>query len=83
MNKPIAERVQRIMADLFSIPVGEASMEATPDTIDTWDSLNHLNLVLALEKEFGTRFTPQEVEQLLSVESISRLLDEKLRARAL
>ena len=40
-------------------------------------SLQHLNLVLALEQEFQVQFTPEEIEQLLSVELVAALLDEK------
>jgi acyl carrier protein len=36
-----------------------------------------LNLVLALEQEFNIQFTPEEIEQILSVELAAALLDEK------
>ena len=52
-------------------------MQASPETIPTWDSLQHLNLVLALEEEFRIQFTPEEVEQLLSVEVTAAILEEK------
>jgi acyl carrier protein len=51
--------------------------ESSPDTIANWDSLQHLNLVLALEQEFNVQFTPEEIEQILSVELAAALLDEK------
>ena len=72
--------VQRIVADVFHIPAGQVRPESSPDTIETWDSLQHLNLVLALEQQFSVQFTPEEIEQLLSVELIASLLDEKLQA---
>ncbi len=71
------ERVQRIIADLFSLPPAEVTPASSPDTIETWDSLQHLNLVLALEQEFGLQFSPEEIEQMLSVELIVDLLEEK------
>jgi acyl carrier protein len=51
--------------------------ESSPDNISTWDSLQHLNLVLALEQEFRVEFSPEEIEQILSVELAAALLDEK------
>jgi acyl carrier protein len=42
--------------------------------------LQHLNLVLALEQEFHVQFTPEEIEQLQSVELISMLVEEKVSA---
>ena len=40
--------------------------------------MHHLNLVLALEQEFGVQFSPEEIEQLLSVELIVALVAEKM-----
>jgi acyl carrier protein len=51
--------------------------DSSPDNIANWDSLQHLNLVLALEQEFNVQFTPEEIEQILSVELAAALLDEK------
>jgi acyl carrier protein len=79
VSTPLYSRIQRNVADVFQIPLESVRPETSPDTIGTWDSLQHLNLVLALEQEFGLQFTPEEIEQLLSVELIEALLDEKLK----
>ena len=52
-------------------------MQSSPETIPTWDSLQHLNLVLALEQEFRIQFTPEEIELILSVEKAATILEEK------
>jgi acyl carrier protein len=56
--------------------------EITDDTVATevpgWDSLSHINLVLAVEKRFGVRFKGVEVLRLKSVGDLQRLLDFKL-----
>jgi acyl carrier protein len=70
--------VRHIVADLFSIPVEKVTIESSPDTIEVWDSLQHLNLVLALEQEFDVQLTPEEIELLLCVQDIVALLAEKL-----
>ena len=80
MNAVILNRVQGIVADLFSIPVAQITLETSSDTIESWDSLQHLNLMLALEQEFGVQFAPEEIEKLTSVQSIVGLLDLKLQA---
>jgi acyl carrier protein len=72
------EQVRRIAADVFKVPFETVKAASSPDTIETWDSLHHLELVLALEQEFGTQFTPEEIEQLLSIELIVGLLEEKV-----
>jgi acyl carrier protein len=80
VNPAIFNRVQGIVADLFSIPVAEIMMETSSDTIKSWDSLQHLNLMLALEQDFGVQFAPEEIEKSTSVQSIIRLLESKLQA---
>jgi acyl carrier protein len=80
MNPSVLNRVQRILADIFHLPVGEITLMSSPNTIENWDSLNHLNLALAIEQEFGVQLMPEEIDQLLSVEHIIVLLDEKLNA---
>jgi acyl carrier protein len=80
MNPAILNRVQGIVADLFSMPMPEITLETSSDTINSWDSLQHLNLMLALEQEFGVQFAPEEIEKLTSVQSIVGLLNLKLQA---
>lgn len=71
------DRVRQIFADIFQVPLEQVTAQSSPDTIPNWDSLQHLNLVLALEQEFHIQFTPEEIEQLLSVELVAALLNEK------
>jgi acyl carrier protein len=76
-NTPFLDRVRGIFSDVFQIPLEEIRAESSPDTISNWDSLQHLNLVLAIEQEFNVQFSPEEIEQLLSVELVAALLEEK------
>ena len=75
------DRVRSLVADLFGLPPEEIRPDSSPDNIPAWDSLQHLNLVLALEQEFGIQFAPEEIEQLLSVELMAALLEEKATPR--
>ena len=80
MHPSILTRVQRVLADIFQIPVEQITLMSSPEIIENWDSLNHLNVVLAIEQEFGVQILPEEMEQLLSVDHIMMLLDGKLNA---
>ena len=79
MSTHVLSRVSATVADIFQLKAEDIRPDSSPDTIEAWDSLQHLNLVLALEQEFGVQFTPEEIEQLLSVELIVDLLAEKLQ----
>ena len=78
MNISVRDRVQNICADVFALSAEQITLESSPQTISAWDSLQHLNLVLAIEQEFGTQFAPEEIEQMLSVQHIVDLLAAKL-----
>lgn len=54
--------------------------DTSPDTLSEWDSVAHLNLVVALEDAFGVSFSPDETMELTSVRLINLFLDEKLGA---
>lgn len=80
MSTPVLSQVSVIVGDIFQIPASKIGPGTSPDTIAAWDSIQHLNLVLALEQEFGIQFTPEEIEQMPSVELIADLVSEKLQA---
>jgi acyl carrier protein len=75
----VFQRVQRIAADVFSVPIADINAESSADTIETWDSLQHLNFVLAVEQEFGVQFTPEEIEKLISVNTVVEMVEAKPR----
>ena len=74
------KKVLTIAADVFQVPESSLVPSSSPDTIETWDSLHHLSFVVALEQEFGIQISPEEIEQLLSIELTSALMGEKLQA---
>lgn len=76
--KMSAERICKVMGAVFGIDPAAISDEATPGNIEQWDSLRHMNLVLALEDEFGVRFRDDQVEQLISFRLIEFSLHELL-----
>jgi acyl carrier protein len=77
----IADQVSAVVSDLFSIPREEITPASSPETIEAWDSLQHLNLVMELEMTLGVKFTPKEIETMTSVAAIVLAAERKLGAR--
>ena len=71
------DRVFKIVSQVFDVPAAQLNEDSSPDTVDNWDSLKHMNLVLALEEEFGVTFSDEEVVVMLSVDIIIETLKEK------
>jgi acyl carrier protein len=73
------ERVRSVASDIFGVPVDKITAESSPQTIDNWDSMQHLNLVLAIEEKFGVQLDPEDIEQMKNIGSIATLV-EKLQS---
>jgi len=74
----IFNKVQDIFRDIFDeddLVIEDAS---SSDTIEDWDSLNHINLVSAIEKEFKIRFALGELQSLKDVGAMIDLMVQKL-----
>ena len=70
-------RLKKIMAQVFDAPIESINNDASPDTIDNWDSVNHINLALALEQAFGISFEAEEIIEMMNFELILIILKEK------
>ena len=50
----------------------------TARDVDGWDSLNHMRIVLSVEKEFGVRFSTTEIPELQSIDEFIDLIQTKI-----
>jgi acyl carrier protein len=73
------ERVRSVASDIFGVPVDKITAESSPQTIDNWDSIQHLNLVLAIEEKFGVQLDPEDIEQMKNIGAVATLV-EKLQS---
>ena len=62
----------------FKVPVESISIQHNSRTLDGWDSMNHLQFVVLLEKQFQTRFSTAEIMTMDSLESAEKILLGKL-----
>lgn len=75
MNNKIEDRIKNVMSAVFEIPSEEINDESSPDTIESWDSLKHMNLVVALEEEFETEFTDDEILDMMNYLLIKSIIN--------
>ncbi len=71
--------VQDIFRDIFDENDLIISNNTSSEEIEDWDSLNHINLVSAIEKEFKIRFTLEELMTFKNVGALVDLMVEKLK----
>ena len=71
------DELKQVIAETLQVPVETVADDSSPATLPQWDSLAHLNLVMALEQKFGVSFTLDEIIQLQDVPTIRQFLQNK------
>lgn len=65
-------KLQEIFRDIFDDETLEITDSTNASDIDEWDSLNHINLVVAIEKEMKIKFS---FEELASLKNVGAMVD--------
>lgn len=69
-------KLKQVLADVFGVDPSRIDDEASVDTIEKWDSLNHLNLVLALEEQFKVSLNEEQIVEMLNYPLVKAVLQE-------
>jgi acyl carrier protein len=72
------DKVLEIVASILNVEKSELSLESSPETLSNWDSMNHMNIIMALEEEFDITFTEIEIMDMLSVRSLLDKLNSNI-----
>lgn len=75
MKDDIRSQVCSVMSEVLKIPVQEDSNLVRSQT-EQWDSLMHLELILALEEEFRVRFSAEQAANIQSLDDVVTILGE-------
>ena len=57
MEKKLAE----IFSNIFKVEENKITDVVSPDNLENWDSLSHMDLVVSIEEEFSVRFSSDEI----------------------
>jgi acyl carrier protein len=78
MSRDLLSEVRGVAADVFAVDAKTLGAASSPEQVGVWDSVQHLNLVLALEGKYGIQFEPEEMERMKNLGAIALLLGTKL-----
>ena len=76
----IEGRLREILASVLEVPVEQIPEDASTDTIEAWDSLAHMNLILAVEDAFGVTIPDEEAADLTSIPLLRLVVSELTEA---
>jgi len=77
----ISERLKSVILTELDLDDFEIKDETRADEIPGWDSLNHINVILAIEKSYNIRFKSVEVLRLKNVGGLQKLVDLKCKEK--
>lgn len=66
------------MVDVLDAEEVDINENTTADDVETWDSLSHIRLIVAIERKFGVKFKNSEIESMMNVGDLIKTLDAKM-----
>ena len=77
----IEKRIIFIMSEVFDINKDLIKNDSSTNNLVEWDSMNHMNLIVALEEEFKCDFDEDDIEIMVSFEIVKTIIENKLSLR--
>lgn len=75
------DKLRHVMATMLKVDAAEIGLDSSMDNVPGWDSLRHMNLVLALEEEFGVLIPDEEAGNITSYKLIKIVLEDLLNTQ--
>ncbi|MFH0734094.1 MAG: phosphopantetheine-binding protein [bacterium] len=76
MDNNIGNRIKKVMSAVFGVNIDEITELSSADTIEAWDSLKHMNLIIALEEEFQISIPDEDVGNITNFKLIELIVSE-------
>ena len=74
-------KLSAVISTVLNVDIGSIGPDSSRDTIESWDSLRHLNLILALEEEFGVTLPDEDGANATSYQLLVIVLRELLESK--
>ncbi len=74
----ISPELKKVILEQLNLDDFDIQDETIAPQVPGWDSLNHINIILAVEKHFGVKFKSIELLRLKCVGELQKLVDSKL-----
>ena len=70
------QKLRSIVSTILRVPEEKVTDELSSDSVETWDSLNHINLIGAIEQEFGVTLPTENLGDFMSIAQLKVLLSQ-------
>jgi len=72
-------RIKKVMAKIFGLDETDIDVMSNVETIKQWDSLRHMQLIIALESEFDIQFDGRSIMKMTNLEQIISSVNELIK----
>jgi len=79
-NRSKMDKIRKVVADVTHSRIEDVDENASTQTLDSWDSVAQINVIIGIENEFGVSFDVEEMYSLNSVQKIQSALEDKLES---
>jgi acyl carrier protein len=73
-NSILDTRLRDVMGAILDLDPEALNDATSAETVEAWDSVHHMNLVIAVEDEFGVRLPENEIANLTSFPALREAL---------
>ena len=77
--REVFSRLNRVSQDVFDDDTLHVTPSTTADDIEDWDSLEHITLISAVEREFRMKFKMGEISSMRNVGEMARIVAERAK----
>ncbi len=78
-QREVFDRLNRVFREVFDDETIRVTPNTTADDIDDWDSLEHITLISAVEREFRMKFKMGEISSMKNVGEMARIVTERMK----
>ena len=72
------KRILNIIANVLDVDINEIALDTAIGDLPEWDSIHHLQIIAELEKEFGIKYTPEELAELEDISDLISLTEDTI-----
>lgn len=78
MSQEIEDRIRSVMSAVLAVPAEEIDDDTSTESIESWDSMKHMNMIVGLEEEFDIEFSDDDIVDMNSFSLIVEAVSDKV-----
>ena len=78
MSQEIEDRIRSVMSAVLAVPAEEFDNDTSTESIESWDSMKHMNMIVGLEEEFDIEFSDDDIVDMNSFSLIVEAVSDKV-----